>query len=655
MTSQSKNVAIPAAAKISLPTTPSKLDLMAADDNGASNSDNITSQTSSLTISGSGGVTGNTLVLFDDKDNNGVIDSGEGLVTTSVTGLAWSADIGLTLGTHAIKAIQKDAVGNSSKTSTAIKLTIVPVLAAPTGLDLDAGDDSGLSNSDNITKQTRTLTISGSGADKAVLTLFDDKNNNGVVDKNESLGTLSVATAGKWSKDISLAAGSHSIRAIQKSGASVSVASDVLLITVDTTAPTVPSSPDLDANDDDGDSNSDNYISNRSGLTFSGSGDIGASITLFVDKNNNKKQDANEVSLDSQLVGKDGRWRSSDLNLAIGSHSLVAIQTDAAGNSSPVSSPLNLSIIPHMPATTILSLVPTQGTEANAKALSVGVSTSSWNPTRSTAPTTVTYSFPTELADYMKGTVWDNDTFVPFDTAQQEAMRAALADIASLANITFEEADGTTTSGEIRFGTVRLDSKVGGQAYWPNYFNGSPSNIGGDGMLNNAIEHNSTPSAGSPGYLTLIHEIGHAIGLKHPFEAATDNTTILPTVDDNKQLTVMSYTEQPKNLYLNSELGEDSNYSYGYTNWHVGGYMLYDVSMLQQLYGANTATRIDDTEYKWVAGTPLQELIWDGGGTDTITASDWTLPCLIDLRPGHFSSIGLFDPLSQLPATVPLS
>lgn len=45
---------------------------------------------------------------------------------------------------------------------------------------------------------------------------------------------------------------------------------------------------------------------------------------------------------------------------------------------------------------------------------------------------------------------------------------------------------------------------------------------------------------------TLLHEIGHAVGLKHPFkENASDTSTVLPDAQDNTDHTVVSYEYGP--------------------------------------------------------------------------------------------------------------
>ena len=74
-------------------------------------------------------------------------------------------------------------------------------------------------------------------------------------------------------------------------------------------------------------------------------------------------------------------------------------------------------------------------------------------------------------------------------------------------------------------------------------------------------------------------------------------------------------------------------------------YSLYDVTTLQDLYGINSNTRTGDTVYD--ISTFLNERddlvfsIFDFGGRDTLSAVGSTLPALVDLREGNFSTIGV--------------
>ncbi|MEO5341309.1 MAG: DUF4347 domain-containing protein [Magnetococcus sp. MYC-9] len=183
-------------------------------------------------------------------------------------------------------------------TATATVRNDDPVLGV-THLDLDAADDTGSSSSDDITRNTNRLTISGSaGKLDSTLSLFDDSNGNGLQDGQETLGTVPVTTlTGEWSTDIALSAGTHTLRAIQTTlSGKASAASDPLVITIDTTAPSVritsPSAPTTnevaiiqglssDANMDrvdlqilDQDSNTYRYLNKFGFLTPGNSGNL---------------------------------------------------------------------------------------------------------------------------------------------------------------------------------------------------------------------------------------------------------------------------------------------------------------------------------------------------------------------------------------------
>jgi len=76
------------------------------------------------------------------------------------------------------------------------------------------------------------------------------------------------------------------------------------------------------------------------------------------------------------------------------------------------------------------------------------------------------------------------------------------------------------------------------------------------------------------------------------------------------------------------------------------GLGIFDIAALQEIYGADTTTRVGDTVYKNSQGfgalvsDAFVYTIWDAGGNDTIDASVYQFGAQIDLREGHFSSIG---------------
>jgi serralysin len=158
------------------------------------------------------------------------------------------------------------------------------------------------------------------------------------------------------------------------------------------------------------------------------------------------------------------------------------------------------------------------------------------------------------------------------------------------------------------------------------------------------IYDSRAPVAGNYAWIGHIHEIGHAMGLKHPHEDSWSFGAV-PLDEDSMEFSVMSY----RSYYNASTLGGWTNEQWSYAQ----SYMMLDIAALQAMYGANYTTNSGDTVYKWtpdsgntvingsVAIEPganrIFATIWDGGGNDTYDLSAYTSGLGIDLRPGKWS------------------
>ena len=116
---------------------------------------------------------------------------------------------------------------------------------------------------------------------------------------------------------------------------------------------------------------------------------------------------------------------------------------------------------------------------------------------------------------------------------------------------------------------------------------------------------------GKFGFMTLLHEIGHAIGLDHPFNDGSGEP-VLPASMDSNRYTIMAYELHPT------------------ASIEAMTPMLLDILAIQYIYGANMTTRTGDDVYKFSTSEQLRA-IWDAGGIDTLDASNQTLGATIDL------------------------
>lgn len=203
------------------------------------------------------------------------------------------------------------------------KDTIAPV--APSGLDLAAADDSGTSDSDNITNKTTELTVTGTAEAGAKVELFTGAT---------SLGTATATAAGTFSIDITLAAGTHSLAALATDTAgNVSVLSTRMSVTVDTTGPDAPTNVDLDQPDDLGLSQFDRITSRSIGLTINGNGPASGTVELF----------DGTTSLGTVSTSSSGAF-TKDVILEEGTHTITAKTSDTAGNSSAASNEVKIVV-----------------------------------------------------------------------------------------------------------------------------------------------------------------------------------------------------------------------------------------------------------------------------------------------------------------------
>lgn len=234
--------------------------------------------------------------------------------------------------------------------------------------------------------------------------------------------------------------------------------------------------------------------------------------------------------------------------------------------------------------------------------------------------------------------------FSQYSPAQQAAARQAITMWDDLIPQSFRESNGMGAD------IVFSNSSDPGQAYAYYPVVGKGYKFASDVFTRNPSENwtNEWFTPGGYGNTTLIHELGHTLGLSHPGAyngaAATNYLGQAEYAQDSMQYSIMSYWSGSETNALTV------NWSV-FLNNYAQTPMLHDIYAIQSQYGADLTTRADATTYGFnstaghsvfdFAVNPFPYLsIYDAGGVDTIDLSGFTVSQFLDLHAGSFSSIG---------------